>query len=38
MEKEKKALIKNFIKRKREECKKLAAIPNPAEFEAYYNL
>ena len=32
------ALIKNFIKRKREECKKLSAIPTPAEFEAYYNL
>ncbi len=31
-------LIKNFIKTKRAECRQLAAIPNPAEFEKYYNL
>ncbi len=31
-------LIKNFIKSKREECKALAAIPTPAEFDKYYNL
>jgi len=31
-------LIANFIKTKRAECARLAAIPNPAEFEAYYNL
>ena len=31
-------LINNFIKAKREECRQLAAIPHPAEFEQYYNL
>ena len=31
-------LIANFIKAKRQECRQLAAIPNPAEFEKYYNL
>ena len=31
-------LIKNFIKTKREECRRMAAIPHPAEFEQYYNL
>ncbi|MBQ9948571.1 MAG: glutamine synthetase, partial [Oscillospiraceae bacterium] len=31
-------LIKNFIKTKREECRAIAAIPHPAEFERYYNL
>ena len=31
-------LIKNFIKTKKEECRQLSAIPNPAEFEKYYNL
>ncbi len=31
-------LIKNFIKNKREECAKLAAIPHPAEYDKYYNL
>ncbi|MBE7089183.1 MAG: type I glutamate--ammonia ligase [Clostridiales bacterium] len=31
-------LIKNFIKNKREECSQLSKIPNPAEFEKYYNL
>ena len=28
----------NFIKAKREECRAMAAIPHPAEFEKYYNL
>ena len=32
------SLIKNFIKTKKEECRQLSAIPNPAEFEKYYNL
>ena len=32
------ALIANFIKAKREECRKMAAIPHPAEFENYFNL
>ncbi|MBQ4153287.1 MAG: type I glutamate--ammonia ligase [Oscillospiraceae bacterium] len=32
------ALIKNFIKTKREECRQIAAIPHPVEFEKYYNL
>ncbi|MBQ4061867.1 MAG: type I glutamate--ammonia ligase [Christensenellaceae bacterium] len=32
------ALIKNFIASKREECRQMAAIPHPAEFERYYNL
>ncbi len=31
------ALIKKFIQTKREECRKLSTIPNPAEFESYYN-
>ncbi len=33
-----KELIANFIKSKREECRQLAAIPHPAEFEKYYNM
>ena len=32
------ALLKNFIASKREECRQLAAIPHPAEFDKYYNL
>lgn len=31
-------LIKNFIASKREECRQLAEIPHPAEFERYYNV
>ena len=31
-------LIANFIKGKRAECARMAQIPHPAEFEAYYNL
>ncbi len=31
-------LIRNFIAVKREECRQIAAIPHPAEFERYYNL
>ena len=31
-------LIANFIKSKRAECRQLAAIPHPAEFDKYYNL
>ena len=31
-------LIANFIKTKRAECARMAQIPHPAEFEAYYNL
>ena len=31
-------LIANFIKNKRKECRELAAVPNPAEFDKYYNL
>ena len=31
-------LINNFIKTKREECRQIAAIPHPVEFEKYYNL
>ena len=31
-------LLKNFIASKREECRQLAAIPHPAEFDKYYNL
>ena len=31
-------LLKNFIASKREECRQLAAIPHPAEFDRYYNL
>lgn len=32
-----KELIDNFIKIKREECKKMNAIPHPAEFDMYFN-
>ncbi|MBO5417172.1 MAG: type I glutamate--ammonia ligase [Clostridia bacterium] len=31
-------LLKNFIKTKREECRQIANVPHPAEFEKYYNL
>ncbi len=31
-------LIANFIKTKRAECREMAAIPTPAEFDRYYNL
>ena len=31
-------LLQNFIKTKREECRQMAAIPHPAEFDRYYNL
>ena len=31
-------LIRNFISRKRQECRELAAIPHPAEFDRYFNL
>ncbi len=31
-------LLTNFIRAKREECRALAAIPHPAEFDKYYNL
>ena len=31
-------LLKNFIASKRDECRKMAAIPTPAEFDRYYNL
>ncbi|MBR4069255.1 MAG: type I glutamate--ammonia ligase [Clostridia bacterium] len=31
-------LLKNFIAAKREECRQMAAIPHPAEFDKYYNL
>ncbi len=31
-------LIQNFIKAKRAECRELAKIPHPAEFDKYYNL
>ena len=31
-------LLKNFIATKRAECRELAKIPHPAEFEKYYNL
>ena len=31
-------LITGFIKTKREECRQLAAIPHPAEYERYFNL
>jgi len=31
-------LLKNYVAAKREECRKLAAIPNPAEFAMYFNL
>ena len=32
------SLIKNFIQRKRQECFEMSKIPNPAEFDRYYNL
>ena len=32
------ALLANFIKNKRAECRRMAAIPHPAEFDQYYNL
>ena len=31
-------LIENFIKTKRAECRRIANIPHPAEFDAYYNM
>ncbi len=31
-------LLKNFIRSKRLECRQMAAIPHPAEFDRYYNL
>ncbi|MBR6654723.1 MAG: glutamine synthetase, partial [Oscillospiraceae bacterium] len=31
-------LIKNFIKSKRDECSELSKIPNPAEYDKYFNL
>ena len=31
-------MIEKFIETKRAECRELAAIPHPAEFEKYYNL
>ena len=31
-------LLESFIRNKRAECRSLAAIPHPAEFERYYNL
>ena len=31
-------LINNFIATKRQECREIAAIPHPAEFDRYYNL
>ncbi len=31
-------LLKKIISSKREECRQIAAIPHPAEFERYYNL
>ncbi len=31
-------LLNNFIASKREECRQLASIPHPAEFDRYYNL
>ena len=31
-------LLEKFIETKREECRALAAIPHPAEFDRYYNL
>lgn len=32
------ALLKNLISMKRAECRQMAAIPHPAEFDRYYNL
>lgn len=31
-------LLRNFVKSKREECRQIASIPHPAEFEKYYNI
>jgi hypothetical protein len=31
-------LLKNLIKRKRNECLELSKIPHPAEFDRYYNM
>ena len=31
-------LISNFIKTKRAECREIANIPHPAEFDRYFNL
>jgi glutamine synthetase len=31
-------LLQNFIRNKRAECREIANIPNPVEFEKYYNL
>ena len=31
-------LLRNFIRTKRQECREMAAIPHPAEFDRYYNL
>ena len=31
-------LLQNFIAAKRAECKEISAVPNPIEFEKYYNL
>ena len=31
-------MIKKFVETKRAECRELAAIPHPAEFDKYYNL
>ena len=31
-------LLKNFIATKRAECRRIANIPHPAEFDAYYNM
>ncbi len=33
-----KELLRNFIAAKRAECRKINAIPHPAEFDAYYNM
>ncbi len=33
-----KELLMNFIASKRAECRKINAIPHPAEFDAYYNM
>ena len=32
------ALIKNFIKTKKEEVRQMSQIPHPAEFDKYYNM
>ena len=31
-------LLTNFIAAKRAECRRIASIPTPAEFDAYYNM